>query len=81
MQYKVSNHFEKNKSLIVSKNDSILYIADISVRALNVLRYNKIETIEELMLMDTEELMKFRRCGRKTVNEINEFRESLILKD
>jgi DNA-directed RNA polymerase subunit alpha len=43
---------------------------DLSVRAFNCLKTAKIETLEELVQFDTNDLLKFRNFGRKSLIEI-----------
>lgn len=45
---------------------------DLSVRAFNCLKTAKIETLEELVQFDTNDLLKFRNFGRKSLVEIEE---------
>jgi DNA-directed RNA polymerase subunit alpha len=45
---------------------------DLSVRAFNCLKTAKIETLEELVQFDTNDLLKFRNFGRKSLIEIEE---------
>jgi DNA-directed RNA polymerase subunit alpha len=47
---------------------------DLSVRAYNCLKAAKINSLSELVKYDTNELLKFRNFGRKSLMEI----ESLI---
>ena len=45
---------------------------DISVRAMNVLRFNQISTLEELSKMTPSDFMKLRNMGKKTFVEMTE---------
>ena len=45
---------------------------DLSVRAFNCLKAAKINSLSELVQYDTNELLKFRNFGRKSLVEIEE---------
>ena len=45
---------------------------DLSVRAYNCLKAAKINTLAELVQYDTNELLKFRNFGRKSLVEIEQ---------
>jgi DNA-directed RNA polymerase subunit alpha len=45
---------------------------DLSVRAYNCLKAAKINSLSELVQYDTNELLKFRNFGRKSLVEIEE---------
>lgn len=53
-------------------SDTRIDYLDISVRAMNVLRYNQISTLEQLSKMTVKEFMKLRNMGNKTFVEISE---------
>lgn len=53
-------------------SDTRIEYLDISVRALNVLMYNQISTLEELSKMTPSDFMKLRNMGKKTFVEITE---------
>jgi DNA-directed RNA polymerase alpha subunit len=42
----------------------------VSTRARNVLKRNKISTVEQLLSLSEEELSSFRNAGAKTVHEL-----------
>ncbi|GEM_PF-5954686 len=43
---------------------------ELSVRAMHVLALAKIDTIEQLLRTDPQDVLRFRGCGRKTLREI-----------
>ena len=59
-----------SKILATSMSD-----CDISVRALNCLRYAEIETIRDLVTMHRQDLLKYRNFGKKSLTELDEFLE------
>ena len=63
-----------DKYLKVKLRESVTRIdyLDISVRALNVLRFNQISTLEELSKMTPAEFMKLRNMGKKTFMEMTD---------
>lgn len=54
------------------ESDTRIDYLDISVRALNILRYNQISTLEELSKMTPSDFMKLRNMGKKTFVEMTE---------
>ena len=48
----------------------------ISVRAFNVCCYNKIKTLETILLTGKKEFFKFRNCGKKTVEELEKIQKN-----
>jgi len=66
---KVVDKFLKIK---LRESDTRIDYLDISARAMNVLRFNQISTLEELSKMTPSDFMKLRNTGKKTFVEITE---------
>lgn len=60
-----------SKVLATSMSD-----CDISVRALNCLRYADVETVRDLVKMHRADLLKYRNFGKKSLIELDEFLEN-----
>ena len=52
---------------------------DLSVRALNCLKSAEVETLGELVVFNTNDLLKFRNFGKKSLSELDELLEKLNL--
>ena len=65
------------------KKEKILEITieelDLSVRSYNCLKRAGINTVEELIMRDEEEMMKVRNLGRKSLEEVEQKLEALGL--
>jgi DNA-directed RNA polymerase subunit alpha len=57
-------------------NDTLLAECDLSVRLKNLFKLNNIITIGDLLNIDTNELVKYRNFGKRSVKEIKEFLET-----
>lgn len=64
----VDEHIVYMRKLLLTPLEDL----DLSVRAFNCLKTAKIETLEELVQFDTNDLLKFRNFGRKSLVEIEE---------
>lgn len=63
---------DKHLKVKLRESDTRIDYLDISVRALNGLRYNQISTLEELSKMTPSDFMKLRNMGKKTFVEMTE---------
>ena len=63
---------DKHLKVKLIESDTRIDYLDISVRALNGLRYNQISTLEELSKMTPSDFMKLRNIGKKTFVEMTE---------
>ena len=65
------------------KKEKILEITieelDLSVRSYNCLKRAGINTVEELIMRDEEEMMKVRNLGKKSLEEVQQKLEALGL--
>lgn len=64
----VSPNGDSNKDALALKIDDL----ELSSRSLKCLKHAGIETVEELMNKEFEELLKIKKFGKKSVEEINE---------
>ena len=71
--------FNPNVDILDDKN--IFDLKDWSVRAENVLRGENINTVKDLREFGPANFLSVRNCGRKTVNEIQEFIQNLSQHD
>ena len=60
----------KHRSVKSGKNETSIYTLDLSVRGLNILSTEGIETVEQLLKLTDRQIMCFRGLGRKTYIEI-----------
>ena len=65
----------KMRQLLKSK----LVDMDLSVRALNCLKSAEVETLGELVVLNKNDLLKFRNFGKKSLSELDELLEKLNL--
>lgn len=65
----------KMRQLLKSK----LVDMDLSVRALNCLKSAEVETLGELVVLNKNDLLKFRNFGQKSLSELDELLEKLNL--
>jgi len=63
---------DKYLKIKLRESDTRIDYLDISVRAMNVLRFNQISTLEELSKMTPSDFMKLRNMGKKTFVEMTE---------
>lgn len=73
---------EKGKSISENLDESTLHVRqllktklvdmDLSVRALNCLKAAEIETIGDLVILNKQDLLKFRNFGKKSLTELEE---------
>ena len=78
--------FELNKDsqLLFEKTDSILYKSvvdlDISVRLLNVLKVNDLNTLGDIVRFKRQDFLRFRNFGKKSLDELIDVLETFNLK-
>ena len=63
---------DKHLKIKLRDSDTRIDYLDISVRAMNCLRYNEISTLEQLSKMTVKEFMKLRNIGNNTFVEMTE---------
>jgi len=73
---------EKFEPLIFthSEEENLFYqavVERLSYRAFNVLNSNGIDDLEKFMSLTKFQMLKWRNCGRKTVNEINDVKQKI----
>ena len=70
----------KTNTLAENENSIEFYKDELSVRSYNVLMDNGINTIDKLMLINSDSIIKFRNCGKKSAQEIMTFIENISSK-
>lgn len=68
----VSENFDENTLHIRQLLKTRLVDMDLSVRALNCLKAAEVETIGDLVVLNKQDLLKFRNFGKKSLTELEE---------
>ena len=75
----VENEFDEDVLHMRQLLKKKLVEMNLSVRALNCLKAANVETLGDLVQYNKNELLKFRNCGKKSLNELDDLLKSLNL--
>lgn len=76
---KILKGFEMNKKTLTDILETNIIDMDFSVRAINTIRANDINTLSQLACYSAKELVESKNFGKKTLTEVMEQLKSLGL--